>query len=333
VPAVRTRQPKPWHELRIALKRYRYTIESVLPARAADWDGGLQEMQDLLGEIHDLDILMKVVTSESASVDARSVGAVRRRIRARRQVCINQYRRRTQGRASLLSKWNAGLPHDAQIAKVAAARLRATARAMGRHPRRTALVARLALQVFDALVATGAAGFRDEKTRRILQTASLLHAIGSGDRHRSRQKGARDIVRALPVPPGWARGDWEVLALVVRYHRGAEPKNTDRGFARLPKKRQHVVRTLAGVLRLARALRRAGVQARPRLRADTTATGVRLRVAGVVDTQANTARLAGAKHLLDLELRRPLFIESVRHPASAGPDAPRYRYGVWGDTV
>jgi exopolyphosphatase / guanosine-5'-triphosphate,3'-diphosphate pyrophosphatase len=271
----------------------------------------------VLGEIHDLDILMKVVRRESASVDAYSVGAVRQRIRARRQVCINRYRRRTRGRASLLSKWNAGLPRDAQIEKAAAARLRATARAMDRHPRRTALVAQLALQVFDALVAAGATDLRDEKTRRILQAASQLHTIGSEDRHRSRQKAARDIVRALPAPPGWARDDWELLALVVRYHRGAEPKQAHRSFTRLPKRRQEVVRALAGVLRLARGLRRYGVRTRPRLRVDTTATGVRLRVAGMVDTQANAPRLAAAKHLLDRDLRRPLFIESVRHTASS----------------
>jgi CHAD domain-containing protein len=42
VRAVRTQQPKPWHELRVAVKRFRYTIESVLPARAADWDGGFR---------------------------------------------------------------------------------------------------------------------------------------------------------------------------------------------------------------------------------------------------------------------------------------------------
>jgi exopolyphosphatase/guanosine-5'-triphosphate,3'-diphosphate pyrophosphatase len=224
-----------------------------------------------------------------------------------------------------LSKWNAGLPRGAQIEEAAAARLRATARAMDRHPGRTALVSQLAVQVFDALVAAGATRLRDAKTRRILQAASQLHAIGSGDRHRSRQKVARDIVRALPAPPGWPRDDWEVLALVVRYHRGAEPKNTHRGFTRLPPKRQEVVRTLAGVLRLARALRRNGVRARPRLRADTTATGVRLRVTGAVDTQANAVRLAAAKHLLDRDLRRPLFIESVRHGASSAARRPAIR--------
>jgi hypothetical protein len=315
--AVRTEQPKPWHELRIAVKRFRYTIESVLPARAADWDADLREMQDLLGEIHDLDVLMNAVRSESADADMPSVSAIRRRIIARRQACIHRYRQRAPGRTGLLRKWSAGLPHSAQIEKTASARLRATALAMDPHPRRTAVVSQLALQVFDALVATSATSFRNEKARRILQVASELHAIGSRDRDRSRQKAARDIVRALPPPPGWTRDDWELLALVVRYQRGAEPKSTHRGFARLPKKSQTLVRALAGVLRLARALRRCGVQARPRLHADATATDVRLRVVGLGDTQANVAHLTAAKHLLDRDLQRPLIIESARSAASS----------------
>ena len=216
-----------------------------------------------------------------------------------------------------MREWNAGLPHGTDIEKAGIARLRATALAMDPDPRRTALVSQLALQAFDALRPTGATIFRDERARRILQAASELHAIGSGSRNTSRQKAARDAVRALPAPPGWIRADWELVALVVRCHRGAEPRGRYREFARLPKKRQEVVRGLAGVLRLAHALRRCGVQARPRLHVDATAKDLRPRVIGLVDTQANAARLAAAKHLLDRDLRRPLIIESARPTASA----------------
>jgi hypothetical protein len=38
-------------------------------------------------------------------------------------------------------------------------------------------------------------------------------------------------------------------------------------------------------------------------------------VAGMVDTRANAARVAAAKHLLDRYLRRPLLIEPVRRRA------------------
>ncbi len=34
----RTQAPKPWHALRIGLKRFRYTVENLLPGRSAAWD-------------------------------------------------------------------------------------------------------------------------------------------------------------------------------------------------------------------------------------------------------------------------------------------------------
>ncbi|OLC97104.1 MAG: hypothetical protein AUH86_08255 [Acidobacteria bacterium 13_1_40CM_4_58_4] len=52
--ALRTEKPKPWHALRIGLKRFRYTVESLLPEQYAVWSENLKRVQDLLGEVHDL---------------------------------------------------------------------------------------------------------------------------------------------------------------------------------------------------------------------------------------------------------------------------------------
>ena len=50
-----------YHKLRIALKRYRYTLESFLPAKHNTWEPVLKRLQRLLGEIHDLDVLRATV--------------------------------------------------------------------------------------------------------------------------------------------------------------------------------------------------------------------------------------------------------------------------------
>lgn len=45
------------HRLRVALKRFRYTVESFLPEQQAAWGRDLKALQSLLGEAHDLDVL------------------------------------------------------------------------------------------------------------------------------------------------------------------------------------------------------------------------------------------------------------------------------------
>jgi len=48
------------HHVRVALKRFRYTVESFLPGLSA-WSADLKKLQDFLGDIHDLDVLRQRV--------------------------------------------------------------------------------------------------------------------------------------------------------------------------------------------------------------------------------------------------------------------------------
>src|SRR5467141_2796069 len=66
--ALRTEKSKPFHALRIGLKRFRYTVEGLLPEQYAHWSENLKRLQDMLGEVHDLDVLSATV-QKSDSVD------------------------------------------------------------------------------------------------------------------------------------------------------------------------------------------------------------------------------------------------------------------------
>jgi exopolyphosphatase/pppGpp-phosphohydrolase len=196
---------------------------------------------------------------------------------------------------------------------------------MDPHPRRTAAVTRLALAVYDGLAtAGGGRRFHDLKLRTILHAAAQLHAIHVDSRQTSRHKAARNFLRAVPAPLGWKASEWDLVPDVVRYHRGAEPVARHKRFAQLSPEQRECVRGLAGVLRLARGLRRCGVTAAGSVRIDETAAYVRLRVSRLRDTEDHAARLAAAKHLLEGYLRRPIIIESAN--AAVSIHAPRLAF-------
>ena len=54
--ALRNRSQVAWHSLRIGIKRFRYIVENFLPEQHPAWGDDLKKLQDLLGEVHDLDV-------------------------------------------------------------------------------------------------------------------------------------------------------------------------------------------------------------------------------------------------------------------------------------
>src|SRR4029077_18147212 len=59
--ALRADKPASWHALRIGLKKFRYTVESLLPRQYEAWSANLKQLQDILGEVHDLDVLRVII--------------------------------------------------------------------------------------------------------------------------------------------------------------------------------------------------------------------------------------------------------------------------------
>jgi CHAD domain-containing protein len=318
--ALRTEKPKPWHALRIGLKRFRYTLEGFLPEHSAAWSENLKRVQDLLGDIHDLDVLSETLEHTKLSRASESAKAWQEKIAHERNDRVQTYRQLTLGKASLWQEWRHNLPHGRRLEAAALARLRATARSADTHSRRTAQISRMAIRVFDVLRRVQAnPAFHASHMPRLMQAAAKLHGIGAlGDRKLS-LKGARKFLLGLTIPPNWTAAEWDLMAWAIRFHRGPEPKQKN-GFAKLSEEQQTAVRTLAGVLRLARTLRKSGLESAVGLRCEKSTDALVLSVPGLLDTAEIAARLAAAKHLLESVLNKPLILKSIPKPEK--PPAP-----------
>lgn len=328
--ALRTEKPKAWHALRMGLKRFRYTIEAMLPERYAAWSENLKRLQDLLGDVHDLDVLSEMLEdakTPEALVSSGALKAWQEKISRERCERIETYRQLTLGKTSLWHEWRHNLPHGQRLEAAAMARLRSTARAADVHSHRTAQVSRLAIRLFDLLQRAQAAPvFHAANMRRMMEAAAKLHGIAAlGDRRLS-PKALRKFLLGLTVPPNWTAEEWDLMAWAVRFHRGPEPKLKN-GFAKLSEQGQTSVRALAGVLRLARALRKSGLEGVVGLRCEKSSDAIVLRIPGLAKTADTAARLAAANHLLESVLEQPLILKSVPKPEEGAapieqPSAP-----------
>jgi len=310
--ALRTEKPEPWHELRIGVKRFRYTVEALLPELYESWGEDLKRVQDLLGEVHDLDVLADTIARVAGDEPEEVRARWRERIAAERQLRLDEYRQLSMGERRLWQEWKDGLPQADRLEAAAMARLRATARALEAGHGKAAQVTRLALRLYGELRRVkGGRPFLDKQLQKVMRAAARLHGIGTGLRAKSPEKAARKFLCRLPLPVGWTEAEWELLGMVVRYHRGEEPKAKDKAYGRLMKEEQQALCGMAGVLRLARVLRKCGVESSEDLRVERSVDTLIVRAPGLEDSEAAAARVAAGKHLLETVLERPLIVQTV----------------------
>jgi CHAD domain-containing protein len=311
VRALRSEKPEAWHALRIGVKRFRYTVESLLPRRYEEWGANLKQLQDLLGGVHDLDVLSGTISEGAADLEQGHAQWVER-ITIERHQRIETYRRLAVGEGGLWQYWNRELPAGKRLQSAVLARLQVTARALEPNSRRAWLVSRLAIRLFDALTGVpGSPTLARRDLRKIMRAAARLHAIGTGLDRDSPQKAARKFLQAMALPPGWTETEWEVMANIVRYHRGGLPQAKHRGLSRFTPEEQKIISTLAGILRMARTLRKCGVQSAKGMGVEKSVDALILRVPGLVESEQNAARLAAGKYLLENSLERPVIVKAA----------------------
>src|SRR5439155_18417981 len=122
--AMRTESPKPWHALRIRVKRFRYTVECLLPRVHAELGESLKRVQDVLGDIHDLDVLARML-KEACKQTPGDTQDWEMRIESERQKHLQTYRQLSLGTASIWNSWLSAFPRE-NWGQYAMARIRAT---------------------------------------------------------------------------------------------------------------------------------------------------------------------------------------------------------------
>ncbi len=323
--ALRNRSQVSYHQLRIGIKRFRYTLENFLPARHEKWARDLRDLQDALGEVHDLDVLRAMVRSHP-EVGADDLAIWQQRIAAERDQRLEFYREKMIGPNSLWPVWRADLPNGETLERAVMTSFRAWASFYDPNSRGTQQVTRIALRLFDLLLEHGTLAGR-EGDRRILEVASVLAEIGRRKRENGHHKRSYRMILKLKAPQGWSDDDLQAAAWVARYHRGALPHSGQTAFTGVTAARRTQLLPLAGILRLANRLGASIHDNLPPALAEWQDGKLVIHASGTEALSPAAERLARARYLLEAACGVPVLIRPAapvrRAAASAQSRAPK----------
>jgi CHAD domain-containing protein/HD superfamily phosphodiesterase len=350
--ALRNRSKVALHTLRIGIKRFRYIVENFLPEEHKAWSNDLKAVQDLLGEVHDLDVLWATALANGIFSDGESRQSWHRRIGAERAKRIERYHKKMVGPGSLWNVWRAGLPQGKQIQTLATQRMKLWAKALDPDFAHSERVARLALELYDGLAAKRLLGPavgparglgpatglpNGSGARASLLMAALLHDVGKSKGNKGHHKTSLELIRAHSTPLGWNSEDMQRAATVARFHCGALPTRSHKALRDLLPDEQRTTIQLAAILRLANAfdsrhdghIRRIQIE-NGRDHGETTRARhpdgfLRKSTSGLVKNEAlviaaegyapdsRTAQsIAAERHLLETVLRRPVMVNAMK---------------------
>jgi len=310
--AMRNRSQVAFHSLRIGIKRFRYIVENFLPEQHAAWSDDLKRLQDLLGEVHDLDVLWATALKIKAFSDAESRAHWHAKVIEERTKRIQDYHARMVGKNSLWRRWRAELPSGAQIEAAALSRLRLWGSLLDPDVKHANHVAELALQLYDGLPTRGASGADWKQQRAILQLAALLHDVGRSKKNDNHHKTTFRLMTQLKPPLGWTAEALRKASAVARYHRGALPRAGQKTLAPFtPEGRRAVIR-LAGILRLANAMDTARDGRIGRVHVHNAGGQLLVLAEGYSPRDGLAEDIAAGRHLLEMVYRRPILIKAHR---------------------
>jgi CHAD domain-containing protein/HD superfamily phosphodiesterase len=333
--ALRNRSQVALHTLRIAIKRFRYIVENFLPAEHTAWSKELKEIQDVLGEIHDLDVLWATALSCRVFPNAASRQRWHARILKEKNKRIARYRQKMVGPDSLWQVWRAGLPQGKQVQALAARRMKQWASVLDPDFAHSERVAKLAVELYDGLVRSGFFAsdsdnsFNGNAARSTLQIAAWLHDVGKSKGNKGHHKASLDLIKSHETPLGYKDEDMRRAAIVARFHCGALPTRSHKALRDLLPDEQRTMIQLAAVLRLANALDAGHDGHIRRVSVEKEDAGNHRARPGCVVVEAEgyslrseVARTAAAeRYLLETILRRPVLIKPMKAIGALRPSS------------
>jgi CHAD domain-containing protein/HD superfamily phosphodiesterase len=320
---LRNRSQIALHSLRIGIKRFRYIVENFLPLEHKAWSNDLKEIQDLLGEVHDLDVLWATAVSCQVFPDAGSRNRWRERILSERSKRIDLYRGKMVGPDSLWQEWRVALPQGKQIQILATRRMKLWAHGLDPDFPHSERVASLALQLYDGLLAWGWLPSVDAASARSsLLAAALLHDVGKSKGEKGHHKASFDLICAHGNPLGWKPADLLRAAIVARFHRAALPTRKHKALRDLLPDEQKATIQLAAVLRLANALDAAHDGQIRRIHIESNQRGTKgsepliIAAEGYSPLARSAQTVAAERHLLETVLHRPVVVRAMKNPST-----------------
>jgi hypothetical protein len=269
----------------------------------------LKFLQDLLGEIHDLDVLSQIISKNRALSDEVARAAWAKKIQVERAARLQQYRAKMAGKSSPLWTWREGLPQERELRSAGLAKLAEWAYFVSPgfpHIRR---IAKFALQLYDGFANCGLIGHDSSiEERFILHAAALLQEVGHFKKDRAHHKESYRMIRRATPPVGWTRTDLELVALVARFHRRALPSLDHKILVTYQLPLRHSLILLAALLRMANAFGAKSYRAVRRLEVENCAGVIVVRAEGYAETDPLTRKLSEAKRLLEFVSHRPVNI-------------------------
>jgi CHAD domain-containing protein len=319
--AMKSRGKAALHQLRIGVKKFRYVVENFLPTLHGQIGDEMKQVQDVLGEVHDLDVLWETAIRIHAFAAPDERARWLERIRGERAKRVESYREWAIGTDTIWTRWRSLLPDDRKAERATFFRLRSWASGLDPDFTHTRRVYAFCRRLYDGLLRANVME-EDATKRRHLLAAALMHDVGKKKKDGGHHRRTQREIREIELPYGWREQDREFVALVARLHRG--------DWDQVPPSERYGIRgallkeamTLGGILRLANGLDHNHDGAVHSVEVERNGAGVVVYADGLSDSSELAERVAAARHLLEVSCGVAILVKGRAAPG-VSPSPPR----------